>query len=76
MPGQNKNAVLVKVRDTGFGIPKEDLNKIFDPFFSKKKNGTGLGLAISHQIIKKHNGMIYAESIQSKGTTFYIYLPC
>lgn len=76
MPGQNEEAILIKIQDTGFGIPKGDLTKIFDPFFSKKKTGSGLGLAVSHQIIKNHGGMILAESEINKGSTFSIYLPC
>lgn len=75
IPMQQGEVVLISVQDTGFGIPKDDLNKIFDPFFSKKKTGTGLGLSISHQIIKSHGGMIQVESIVNKGTTFYIFLP-
>lgn len=75
MPGSNNKAILVKVKDTGFGISKEDLTKIFDPFFTKKRTGIGLGLAVSHQIIKNHRGITYAESEQGKGTTFYVFLP-
>lgn len=75
IPISNKNAILIRIQDTGFGMCKEDLAKIFDPFFTKKKSGTGLGLTVSHQIIKKHNGIIHVESEQGEGTTFFVYLP-
>ncbi|MCM8795390.1 MAG: ATP-binding protein [Candidatus Omnitrophica bacterium] len=63
--------------DTGVGIPKENLDKIFDPFFSSKigKIGTGLGLSISYAIISSHHGYIKVESQEGKGTTFSIILP-
>lgn len=67
--------VCISITDTGSGITKENLTKIFDPYFTTKKNGTGLGLAISYSIIKKHQGLLKAESELGKGSTFYIYLP-
>ncbi len=67
--------VKIAVKDTGAGISKENLEKIFDPYFSTKQKGSGLGLAISYSIIKKHNGQINVESHLGKGTTFNIYLP-
>ena len=67
--------VEIVVSDTGIGIPKEYLSKIFDPYFTTKKEGTGLGLAVSYSIIKKHGGHIRVKSQEGKGTTFYIYLP-
>jgi signal transduction histidine kinase len=75
MPRNRKEAFLIRISDTGFGMSKEDVEKIFDPFFTKKKSGTGLGLAISYQIIKKHEGIIRVESVQGSGTTFSVYLP-
>jgi len=67
--------VLIKIRDTGRGIKKEDLNHIFDPFFTKKEFGTGLGLSVVHGIIKKHRGNIRVNSQINKGTEFNITLP-
>lgn len=67
--------VRFRIKDTGKGITKDDLPHIFDPFFTKKPNGTGLGLSITHEIIKRQNGKIYAESHPAKGTTFTIILP-
>ena len=58
------------------GIPKENLSKIFEPFYSTKgKKGTGLGLAVIWGIIDNHNGTINVESTLNKGTTFIIHLP-
>lgn len=67
--------IKVTIADEGIGIPKEILNKIFDPFFSTKSMGHGLGLATSYSIIARHQGTIEVESEPGKGTTFYIYLP-
>ncbi len=67
--------LLIEIADTGHGIAPKDLPHIFDPFFSRKDHGTGLGLSITHEIIKNHNGTIFAESILGRGTTFKITLP-
>jgi len=69
--------VCVDVRDTGKGIPPENLNKVFDPFFTTKPvgQGTGLGLSGSFEIIKKHNGSMTVQSKVGEGTTFTITLP-
>ena len=69
------DSVRLVIRDTGKGIPAENLRKIFDPFFSTKEKGTGLGLAIVFSIIKKHKGDIEVRSEPGKGTTFTITLP-
>lgn len=67
--------VRITLQDTGIGIPKEIIDKIFDPYFSTKQEGSGLGLAICHSIINKHDGYLTVDSIPGKGTTFTIYLP-
>lgn len=67
--------VEIKVQDQGTGIDPENFSKIFDPYFSTKKDGSGLGLATTHSIIKKHKGYITAQSVVGEGTTFIIYLP-
>ena len=65
----------IAVSDTGTGIPDADLDSIFDPYFTTKKNGTGLGLAIVQRIVFDHKGNVWAESDGSTGTTFFIDLP-
>lgn len=72
----NFEVVVVNIKDSGPGIVQEQLEKVFNPFFTTKATGTGLGLAITHQIIKHHGGFISLESEPGKGTTFTIELPC
>lgn len=67
--------IVIQFEDNGTGIPKEDLNRIFDPFYTTKEKGTGLGLAVSYNIIKKLNGTLNVESEIGKGTIFTIKLP-
>jgi two-component system NtrC family sensor kinase len=72
----DKSGVVVKIADTGCGIPEENLPKIFDPFFTTKEtSGTGLGLSVSYGIINSHGGTIEVESTVDVGTTFTIHLP-
>ena len=73
----SENQVLTVIEDTGQGIAPENLEQIFEPFFSTKPEveGTGLGLYVSYMIIKKHNGEIQVESEIGKGSTFTISLP-
>lgn len=66
---------IIKIDDTGRGIPKEHLDKIFDPFFTTRENGTGLGLSITHSIIEQHDGRIIVDSTPGRGTCFTIMLP-
>ncbi len=75
-PG-NPDMAVVKISDTGKGIPRENLSKIFEPFFTTKKigEGTGLGLSISYKIIEKHGGSIKVESEVGRGTDFYVRIP-
>lgn len=68
-------SIAVQFQDTGIGIAKDDLSKIFDPFYTTKEKGTGLGLAVSYNIIKKMNGTLSVESSEGMGTTFTILLP-
>lgn len=73
--------MILSIKDQGLGIPKQDLPKIFDRFYrvdrarSRAQGGTGLGLAIAKEIIKQHNGFIWAKSEYGKGSTFTIVLP-
>jgi len=66
--------IAIAITDSGIGILKQFLGKIFDPYFTTKEKGSGLGLATSYSIIKNHNGVIEVKSEVGKGTTFTIYL--
>ncbi len=68
------NSVIMKFKDTGCGIPQENLSKIFEPFFTTKSQGTGLGLSTVKRIIERHNGSLKVESKVDYGTTFTIFL--
>ena len=74
---KNKRNVIIEVADAGYGISKEHLPRIFDPFFSTKDvdRGTGLGLYVTYGIIKKHNGNLSVTSEPGVGTTFVVSLP-
>jgi signal transduction histidine kinase/CheY-like chemotaxis protein len=71
----NEPGVVIEISDTGIGIPKEILKRIFEPFFSTKSTGRGLGLATAFGIVDAHNGAIALSSEVGKGTTFRIWLP-
>jgi signal transduction histidine kinase/CheY-like chemotaxis protein len=70
-----QECAVIEFTDTGLGIPKENLAKIFDPFFSTKSTGTGLGLFVCYSVIEGHHGTIEVESEVGKGTRFTIKLP-
>lgn len=70
-----ESLIKIEIKDTGSGINTEDLNKIFDPYFTTKTQGTGLGLAIVHKIIEAHKGEIKVRSIYGHGTAFTIFIP-
>ncbi|HTM20044.1 MAG TPA: ATP-binding protein [Kofleriaceae bacterium] len=65
----------IRFRDTGVGIPRENIKNLFIPFFTTKEQGTGLGLAISQRIVSQHAGSIEVRSTQGKGSTFSVFLP-
>ncbi len=70
--------IVVKVSDTGIGIPQKDIKKIFEPFYTKKimgRSGTGLGMAVVWGTVKDHKGYIDIESVEGRGTTFTLYFP-
>ncbi|MBI4691598.1 MAG: response regulator [Nitrospirae bacterium] len=71
------NYINISIKDTGCGIPKETIPKIFEPFVTTKEigKGTGLGLSIAYDIVKRHNGIIDVESEVGKGTTFTVRIP-
>ena len=72
-----EDAVVAEVRDTGVGIKREDIKRIYDPFFTTKGigRGTGLGLSVSYGILQEHGGAIFVESAPGQGTTFLVTLP-
>lgn len=78
---ETKNHVIMSIADQGLGIPRKDIGHIFDRFFrvdkarSRKQGGTGLGLAISKEVVNLLGGQIWVDSIEGKGSTFYISLP-
>ena len=74
---ERNNFIKVDVKDTGYGISPENLDKLFTPFFSTKEavKGVGLGLAVSYGIVERHGGRIEVQSQVDKGSTFTVYLP-
>lgn len=74
IPGLGRAAVI-KMSDTGPGIPESIQEQVFQPFYSTKEEGTGLGLSIATRIIQNHGGMLELESIENEGATFIITLP-
>ena len=72
---QNRQTAVVKIRDTGRGIPKDKIAQVFTPFFSLTEGGVGLGLPIAHKIISSHRGSIEIESDEGTGTTVTVRIP-
>lgn len=72
---EGRDTLVVTVRDTGKGIRAEDLDIVFEPFFTRKTKGTGLGLSISQKIVQEHGGKLAVVSELGKGTEFAVYLP-
>ena len=72
---EGTKVLKISIADTGAGISPENLKKIYDPFFTTKKDGTGLGLATVFAIVRKHGGRMEVDSELGRGTTFHIYLP-
>lgn len=73
--GKVNRWALITIRDTGRGIPEKELQKIFLPFYTRKKGGTGIGLALSKKVIKDHGGFITVRSQPNRGTAFSLYIP-
>lgn len=68
-------ALLVSVSDTGVGLPRDQMGKIFDAFFTTKSQGTGMGLSISRSIVESHGGRLWAADNSPRGAIFYLTLP-
>jgi two-component system sensor histidine kinase HydH len=74
-PGEDRRLLRVVIRDSGIGIPPQNMQRLFEPFFTTKPDGTGLGLAITRRIIQEHQGVISVASDLNKGTAFSFILP-
>ncbi|MCX6564748.1 MAG: cache domain-containing protein [Candidatus Aminicenantes bacterium] len=74
-PSDDRRQIVLRVADTGVGIPKANMDLLFDPFFTTKSHGTGLGLAVSYGIVHQRGGTIDVESEVGKGSTFTVKLP-
>jgi signal transduction histidine kinase len=72
---EKDQSLIIEIQDTGKGIPKEQLEKIFNLYFSTKTKGSGMGLAITQQIVSQHRGSIRVKSEVSQGATFTISIP-
>ncbi|WP_028549369.1 ATP-binding protein [Paenibacillus sp. UNC451MF] len=72
---RDKELAVIEISDTGKGIPEDELDQIFLPFFTTKETGTGLGLSICHKIVQDHEGTMEVESVIGKGTKFTITVP-
>ena len=75
LPFQRGNFIRIDITDTGIGMSQEQLQRVFEPYFTTKQKGSGLGLTTAYSVVKNHNGAILVESTQNKGATFHIYLP-
>jgi signal transduction histidine kinase len=73
--GPLQDWIEVEVADTGHGIPRESLDRIFNPFYSTRRRGTGLGLAITQSIVQEHGGMLSVSSEPGRGTQVFVDLP-
>ncbi|MFJ5768800.1 nitrogen regulation protein NR(II) [Psychrobacillus sp. NPDC093180] len=72
---EHANTGKITITDTGIGIRKEDINRIFEPFYTNKEKGIGLGLSVSYKLVKENNGDIQVDSHPSQGTKFTVLLP-
>jgi len=70
-----EDEILIKIADTGLGVPDELIDKIFEPFFSTKKGGLGLGLPLAKKVVEEHGGRIEFISKKGQGSEVRIYLP-
>jgi two-component system nitrogen regulation sensor histidine kinase NtrY len=72
---QTRKEILISVKDTGTGIPKDEMESIFMPFFSTKENGTGVGLSFSQHVMRLHKGFVRVTSSPGEGSTFFLVFP-
>jgi signal transduction histidine kinase len=69
-----RNPIRIRIRDTGPGVPEDQIGRIFDPFFTTRKGGSGLGLSVVHRAVEAHKGMIFVDR-WAGGAEFSLYLP-
>ena len=74
-PHRIEQYLAVKISDSGVGIRKENVSRVFDRYYTTKETGTGLGLAVVERIISAHRGTYHVASREGEGTTFTVYLP-
>ena len=72
---KNPDLIMVEVKDSGCGIPEENMKKLFAHFFTSKPDGLGMGLSISRSIVEAHGGLLEAENNPDRGATFYFTIP-
>jgi len=72
---KGSKTIMVKVKDSGCGIPKDNVKKLFNHFFTSKPDGLGMGLSISRSIIESHGGQLEAENNPAGGAAFYFTIP-
>ena len=72
---QSGNVLCIKIKDNGIGISEENINRLFEPYFTSKPNGMGLGLTATLNILQSHKATVEVESEEGKGTTFSVYFP-
>jgi len=72
---RKQDGLIIEVTDTGIGIPADQVERVFDPFYTTRDKGTGLGLSIVHSIVQDHGGNIRIQSEEGKGTSVYLWLP-
>ncbi len=75
MPLRPGRYITITIEDQGPGIPQDQFDRIFDPYFTTKEEGSGLGLAVCYSVVSKHHGHIEVKTEEGKGTTFSIFLP-
>jgi len=75
LPLPADNYLRINIADEGVGISKENLQRMFEPYFTTKQKGSGLGLSTVYSIVRNHGGYVTAESVSGRGTVFHIYLP-
>ncbi len=72
---EDRSRIEIRIIDTGFGIPEDQIEKMFKPFFTLKQKGLGMGLYLAKRIVERHGGTIDLSSVEGQGTTILLKLP-